>query len=745
MRGLFGGDLEEVEGASLERVPLEVTRALTGAPPREAFHDGAAGGANPPALAEPWPELPASVKIVTFDLTDDGAVRFSLSLGEAPPLGSLASQRAAALDALARVASVIASLHAAETFHGDLGADAIRLLGEDHGEVAILVSTRRPSAGALLGARLRAGAPPALAAFSAPEVVTGYEATAASDVFALSALAYEIITGRAPLGQIDFDEARQGPFARLAPVVERGLAASPAQRPPAIALAGALREAAAVARGIEEPAQAGPYRSSPEARAPAPRAKSPAEASARKQQAASMSGILVVLLAVGGLFVFTGAVWLVGMTWSALEGPGRFLLLLALTSGVLVAGPALGRKGYPRSGRALLVLGVELLWADGAYLLDMAGKLERASAWSLLAAGMTALAFVLAGALDSLLLGALAAAHFALFAGVLGASLGDGSPTGPAPYALAVALTCSALAFMGHRWRRERLGAPFAVLAVILALGSALAGFPLLGKADYLAFGTAWPYAVVAVAAVAALAPIGRYAAGGAVVAGAVLTLAPSAEALIRDEQPAYLLAAIGIGFGVLGAAFTWRRLARESGTQATWVLVGVTSAALSPSLLFLVKCWDKDLLDAVASPSAIYLALVVAVSAALVGASFAFGRRAKQKATYRLLELAGLSMIFGTFTLQSLARYRDGAYPLAILAIGAACLALGATTRRATLVVVTSSALLLNLSIQFFAKLWGVFPASLLVLVFGLSLLAGGILYERRLKHLLPGLRAWS
>ncbi len=50
-----------------------------------------------------------------------------------------------------------------------------------------------------------------------------------------------------------------------------------------------------------------------------------------------------------------------------------------------------------------------------------------------------------------------------------------------------------------------------------------------------------------------------------------------------------------------------------------------------------------------------------------------------------------------------------------------------------------------MNLAIQYFAKLWDLFPASLLVLVFGLLLLAVGVLYERRLKHLLPGLRDWG
>jgi hypothetical protein len=214
---------------------------------------------------------------------------------------------------------------------------------------------------------------------------------------------------------------------------------------------------------------------------------------------------------------------------------------------------------------------------------------------------------------------------------------------------------------------------------------------------------------------------------------------------MVRHQSFTYLLVAVVIGFGVLVAAFASPRLGRDPATQASWVLVGLTSAVTGPSILFLVKCWDKDGLDALASPNGIYLGLVIAVSAALLCASYVLGRRAKQKLVYRLVELAGLLQIFGTFTIQSLVRYKDGFYPIILLGLGAACFVVGATTKRATLVVLASAALLLNLSIQYFAKLWDVLPASLLVLVFGLALLAGGVVYERRLKHLVPGLRDWG
>lgn len=280
MRGLFDGELNEVPGGSREPAPEAVTRALAEAPPREPL--------------PPLPESPATVELVLFDADHAGFVRFARSLAEAAPLASLAPQRALPLDALARAASALAVLHAAGVCHGDLTADALRVRA-DGGAVLLLVPARLLPPGALLAARLQSGARPAITSLAAPEVVTGYEVTPASDVYALAALAYEIVTGRAPLGQLDFGEARRGPFSALAPLVERGLAATPGVRPTAAALASALLDAATVARGLEPAGevlgQAGPYRGAPQAKAPVPPAQSPAEVVARRDQASSMSGI----------------------------------------------------------------------------------------------------------------------------------------------------------------------------------------------------------------------------------------------------------------------------------------------------------------------------------------------------------------------------------------------------------------------------------------------------------------------
>jgi hypothetical protein len=582
-------------------------------------------------------------------------------------------------------------------------------------------------------------------AFAAPEVVTGYAATDASDVFALSAMAHEIITGRPPLGQLDFKEAAGSPFAPLAAVVERGLAANPAERPTAAKLAVALREATAVAHGFEIPRPAAPYRGARAAPVtPAgPRPRSPAEASARKEQASSMSGILMILLATGALFVFTGALWLVVVTWSTLDGPGRFLLLVMLTLGVLGSGVLLGRKDYGKSGAALIVLGVELLWADGWYLLDVSSLVHSTGAWALLAGSMTALAFGLGGYLDSEVFSVLAALHYMAFAIFFGVYVHSDTITGPLLYLFGVAACAACLAGLGHRWR-DHLGTPFGVLAALALAGSAFAGVTLIAREDHRLFGTVWPYAMAAVAGGCALMLRERSQVLAALVTGLILATVPTIEALMRDNVP-YLLTAVAIGFAVIAMAFTSSRLGREGGAQAPWVIVGLLGVVTGPSLQFLTKCWEKDGLDAFTSTEGVYLALVIGLAAALVALSYMLGGRATQKLNYRLLELAGLSMIFGPFTLQSIARCQDGFYPLVILVVGAACLVVGATTKRAMLVVYGAVALAVNLAIQYFAKLWDHFPAAMLVLGFGLALLAGGVFYERRLKHLLPGLREWA
>jgi hypothetical protein len=105
------------------------------------------------------------------------------------------------------------------------------LLGEG-GAVTLLVPAFASAPGALLRARLNPGGAPASAVgYSAPEAVAAYEATPATDVYGLAALAYAALTGYAPLGQLNLKPHPQGVEGELARCVEASLNQLPALRP----------------------------------------------------------------------------------------------------------------------------------------------------------------------------------------------------------------------------------------------------------------------------------------------------------------------------------------------------------------------------------------------------------------------------------------------------------------------------------------------------------------------------------
>ena len=86
-----------------------------------------------------------------------------------------------------------------------------------------------------------------------------------------------------------------------------------------------------------------------------------------------------------------------------------------------------------------------------------------------------------------------------------------------------------------------------------------------------------------------------------------------------------------------------------------------------------------------------------------------------------------------------------DWFYPLVLLVGGAVVIGLGVWQRRAVLVASAALALLLNLWLQYFAKLHDRVPTFGLLLGFGVGLLAFGLLYERRVKRALPALKEWA
>jgi eukaryotic-like serine/threonine-protein kinase len=151
---------------------------------------------------------------------------------------------------VARACDAVAYAHAAGVIHGDLKPENV-LIGQydeltllDFG-LALRVGNPRSS---------RAGTPP----YMAPEMAAGRPATEATDVYALGALLYEVLTGRSPDGACDPTEAPPP----LASACRAAVSSEPASRPTAAAFAQELRgwldgerrtdEARAVLRGAEE-------------------------------------------------------------------------------------------------------------------------------------------------------------------------------------------------------------------------------------------------------------------------------------------------------------------------------------------------------------------------------------------------------------------------------------------------------------------------------------------------------------
>ncbi|MBI3725771.1 DUF2157 domain-containing protein, partial [bacterium] len=118
---------------------------------------------------------------------------------------------------------------------------------------------------------------------------------------------------------------------------------------------------------------------------------------------------LYVLLAVGSLFVLTGALWLVVKGWDFMGETGRFGLLALLTGAIGAGGPYLEKRGHERTGFSLVVLFSQLLWADGAYLLVLTNAQDSAGPWALVSALVAGTSFGLGVSRRSVLLSVLAA------------------------------------------------------------------------------------------------------------------------------------------------------------------------------------------------------------------------------------------------------------------------------------------------------------------------------------------------
>jgi hypothetical protein len=240
--------------------------------------------------------------------------------------------------------------------------------------------------------------------------------------------------------------------------------------------------------------------------------------------------------------------------------------------------------------------------------------------------------------------------------------------------------------------------------------------------------------------------------------AALILLVTPSFRALLHSTEHAYLQVGTVVGTLVVVAAFHWRLLSERPEVQILAVLDGLASIAIAPTFLAIARLYDQngdrlflDLLDPRLGPAErvehplFYLPYLVITSAVLVTLGLLYSRSAERRAPYRLLEVSGLAIFFGTLSLLSFLRWEEFLYPAVLFAGGFLAIGAGAWGRHVLLVLVPAVALLLQAWFQYFAKLHDKAPIGLLILGFGIGLLAGGTFFEKRVRHRLGELSRWA
>lgn len=476
---------------------------------------------------------------------------------------------------------------------------------------------------------------------------------------------------------------------------------------------------------------------------------------------AALLGVLAARLRSAGLGIVAGvhAVIAVACLWVALSYTGRGVLTLAAVLGLATWGQALLLRKEPDARRldALAILGAAsaLAWFAAWNLLAGEDLENRPGPWAAAGGAIAAATCLLAGGNRSGALATLGAVYASLAAIALGDHLSQGTLLGPALYTGAVTVAFLGLAAGLHLRGGLELGAPAAVGAGLWLWSSAAAGLVVLGREPTHVFGVAWPFALTVIGAGLALGGPAAYRLIAALTAGALVAVVPTIVAFVHHEDVAHLQLAMGAGFATIAVAFLSPATAQSSTRQVLALLPALVPAAFAPGILCLVKCAGHDgmamLADAVSTFGRVhetrfaYLASVVGASAVFVGLAFVFAPRAASRGPYRLLEGAGILLYFGTLTVLSLTRLTDWLYPILILGGGAVVIGLGVQQRRALLVASAAVALLLNLWLQYFAKLHDRLPTFGLLLGFGVGMVAFGLLYERRVKKILPALREWA
>ncbi len=771
--GPFGGALSHDDGVTREALPEALAAALLATQGR--------------AYTQPVEAADAEMARVVFFRFEAEGVRYEGDVSRLQPWLLESPSKAEALAALASVGRCLVRLHERGIVHGDLRAEMLRV--DEGGRVTLLVPAHASAPGAVLTARLHPGGAPAIAVgFAAPEAAAGAEVTAATDVYGLAAIAHAALTGYAPLGQLERTAARN--LSGFGAMVDGALRQVPPMRPSMEVLADGLAKGAS-SWDSAEALHSSAYRSAPHGQAAMP--------GAAGAGAPDISPVLMLVLVIGGLCAFAGAVLLVVTTWdvvggfgrvatllglaalswgagalagryridagvtvgrglaglfttvavayafSQLDEVGRLGLLIGLTAGAFVGGGMAEKRGAPLGGMVLLALGSQLLWIVGAQIISMSHVGDGPGVIAALAAVVSLVTYGLALLRRAGPFGVLAAMDVAVLCASLGAYLRTGSVMGPAAFALGVAGLYALLAQVAS-WREAKSTAlPMALGAGgAAALSAFVGGVVMVDHWDtHGLLGAAWPFVVAAVASVAVAAKASSpLKDAAAFVAGAIVVLAPTAEAMLRDEL-GFTLFAVGVGGAVLVAAL-WRPELKERGeVRAEALLAGLFGVMASPDAR-LLHTIGEGRGEWLAGDSGARWVVMGAVSAGLLATSYAVTARVS-RARYRLLEVGALVQLYGLLTLQVLAAHREAAPAALALGSSAGLLALGAVTRRAAVLLISVAALIVNLWVQYFARLEGVFPLSVRLVGFGVGLLVGGVLYEQQVKQRLSRLKEWG
>jgi hypothetical protein len=460
-------------------------------------------------------------------------------------------------------------------------------------------------------------------------------------------------------------------------------------------------------------------------------------ASALCERKALKAGALIARVS-AGLFAMVAS----GYGLYLLDDRGRVVLWLALSFGVLVAGFARARSGASTFTDSLLTLGTQLLWGAGVQAMILLGVVERSGPFAALSACVAGVTFALALRRGSGLLGSFAALDFAAFAIAFGEYIKTGAPLGPAAYSLAIAAAYAGLSAVATLSKARPVAVPFSVGAAASAIVSAGLGLSLMVSRweTHGAIGAAWPIGVAALALLVALSSsTARSTAVFAVTT--ILVVAPTAAALLRSEL-VLTVASVLIGSATLAVALFVERLWTPRGPRSDWLLAGLVSVMAATDL----RLWSA-ITSGTSSwqplSSTPYWLTMGAASIALLILSFASSARVERTQT-RLLEGAAVAQALGSLTLECL--QEPSRYDFVALTMATCVLlgVLGVATRRALLLVGASIGLLVNLWLQYFLRLDGVFPRSVLLLGFGVGLLILGVLYDQVASKRIELLREW-